>query len=158
MSVLQVRESSVGYRFQPVVPQGEMIVKKKLALPLALLMFMGVSLYANPQNPAPEPKSVSADQLTDDTIQMMRQDIRSKKKQLVAANMTLSDTEATKFWPAYDRYTAETVKLNDVRYALIKEYAQNYSNMSEEQARGYITRWLQADENMTKLRIKWIPE
>ena len=29
----------------------------------------------------------------------MRQDIRSQKKQLIAANLQLTDAEATKFWP-----------------------------------------------------------
>ena len=37
----------------------------------------------------------------DQNIQLLRQDIRSKKKQLVAANLNLTETEATKFWPVY---------------------------------------------------------
>jgi hypothetical protein len=53
----------------------------------------------------------------------MRKDIRSQKKQLVAQNLKLTDAEATKFWPIYDRYTAELVKINDKKYATIQEYA-----------------------------------
>ncbi len=45
----------------------------------------------------------------------MRKDIRSQKKQLIAANLQLTDAEATKFWPAYDAYTAETTKIGDTR-------------------------------------------
>jgi hypothetical protein len=41
--------------------------------------------------------------LTD--IQFLRQDIRSQKKQLIAANMQLTDAEAGRFWPVYDAYT-----------------------------------------------------
>ena len=68
------------------------------------------------------------------------------------------ETEAIKFWPVYDRYIGETIKVNDVRYALIKEYAQNYRNLSEDQAGSYIKRWLALDNDNTQLRLKFIPE
>src|SRR5262245_4242910 len=100
----------------------------------------------------------SAEQVYDNMIQLMRQDIRSQRKQIVAANLTLTDTEATKFWPLYDKYVAETIKLNDTRYALIKEYADVYTNMTEAQADSYIKRWIAADESVSELRLKWIPE
>lgn len=134
-------------------------MKKNVPVLLSLLFAcITCAPFAHTQTAAPEAKSVSADQLTDDAVALMRQDIRSKKKQIVAANMTLTDTEATKFWVAYDKYTLATTKLNDTRYALVKEYAQNYGKMTDENAKSFITRWLQADENMTKLRLQWIPE
>jgi hypothetical protein len=34
--------------------------------------------------------------------------------------MKLTSAEAEKFWPVYDEYTAETVKINDNKYALVK--------------------------------------
>jgi hypothetical protein len=37
----------------------------------------------------------------------------------------LTADEATKFWPIYDQYRAEAVKLNDERWAEIKDYAAN---------------------------------
>ena len=54
----------------------------------------------------------------DQDIQLLREDIRSKKKQMVAANLKLTDAEATKFWPVYDQYTADLVKVNNEKYAL----------------------------------------
>jgi len=65
----------------------------------------------------------------DQDIALLRQDIRSKKKQLIAANLTLTDTEATKFWPVYDQYAAESTKLGDEKYALIKEYAKGFGTL-----------------------------
>jgi len=61
-------------------------------------------------------------------------------------------------WPVYDRYIAETIKVNDVRYALIKEYAQNYQAATDEQADSFIKRWLALDQDNTQLRLKFIPE
>jgi hypothetical protein len=101
---------------------------------------------------------VNADQATDDAIQLMRQDIRSERKQLVAANLPLTDTEATKFWPVYDRYVVDHTKIYDTRYALIKEYAQSYNTMTDDQARSFITRWTKTEEQMAQLRLQWIPE
>ncbi|ABF40725.1 hypothetical protein Acid345_1724 [Candidatus Koribacter versatilis Ellin345] len=133
-------------------------MKKKLAFSIVLLCLVGVSSFASAQNSAPEPKAATAEQLTDDAIKMMRQDIKSAKKQIVASNMTLTDTEATKFWPVYDRYIGEVAKINDTRYALIKEYADKYATMTDADANSFINRWLKADTDMSNLRIKWIPE
>src|SRR5246500_2131692 len=40
----------------------------------------------------------------DQDIQLLKSNIRSQKKQIVAANMDLTDAEAEKFWPVYNRY------------------------------------------------------
>ena len=70
---------------------------------------------------------MTEEQVNDANLQLMRQDVRSERKKVVAANLPLTETEATKFWPVYDRYIAETVKVNDVRLALLKEYANGLS-------------------------------
>lgn len=100
----------------------------------------------------------TAEQLNDANIQLMRQDIRAQRKKIVAANMPLTETEATKFWPVYDRYIGETIKINDVRYAIIKEYAQNYQSMTDQVADSLIRRWLAIDQDNTQLRMRFIPE
>jgi hypothetical protein len=102
--------------------------------------------------------NVTEEQVNDATIQLMRQDIRSERKKVVAANMPLTDTEATKFWLVYDRYVAETIKVNDVRYAFLKDYAKNYNTATEEQADSFIKRWLALDQDNIQLRLKYIPE
>ena len=88
----------------------------------------------------------------------MREDIRAERKKIVAANMPLTEAEATKFWPVYDRYIGETIKINDARYSVIKEYAQNYSTMSDAQADSFIKRWVSLDTDNSQLRLKYIPE
>lgn len=102
--------------------------------------------------------SVTEEKVNDANVQLMRQDIRSQRKKVVAANMPLTEEEATKFWPVYDRYIAETIKVNDLRFDLIKEYAKNYETGTEEQADSFIKRWLALDQDNTQLRLKYIPE
>ena len=94
--------------------------------------------------------------ITDEEIQMMRKDIRSQRKQIIAANMKLTALEAEKFWPTYDQYVNELVKINDAKYALVKEYLQS-TNMTEEQADSLSRRWLDVDESVVQLRLKYIP-
>jgi hypothetical protein len=109
------------------------------------------------QQAAPQPK-VSADQLADDTVQLMRQDVRSQRKKIVAANLPLTEDEAVKFWPVYDRYVVDHSRIYDTRYALIKEYAQNYNTMTDELANSFIRRWTATEEQMAQLRLKWMPD
>ncbi|HEX3471036.1 MAG TPA: hypothetical protein VHT28_07605 [Silvibacterium sp.] len=93
----------------------------------------------------------------DQDITLLRKDIRSQKKQLIAANVPLTDAEAQAFWPVYDQYTAELVAINNDKYALIKEYAQNYGTMTDAQADDWTQRLLKLDVNVAGLRQKYWP-
>lgn len=99
----------------------------------------------------------TADALTDQQLALLRKDIRSIKKQLIAANLTLTDTEATKFWPAYEQYSADQGKINNTRTAVIKEYSDGYGTLTDDQADNLIRRWLDTDIAAAELRQKYVP-
>ena len=116
-------------------------------------------LSAQQATPSPASgKNMTEEQVNDANIQLMRQDVRSERKKIVAANLPLTEAEAAKFWPVYDRYIAETTKVNDVRLGLLKEYAQNFDAATEEQADSLIKRWLALDQDNAQLRLKYVPE
>lgn len=98
-----------------------------------------------------------ADAVTDQQFALLRKDIRSIKKQLIAANLVLTDKEATQFWQVYEQYSAETGKINDTRTAIIKEYSSDYGTLTDEQAENLIRRWLDADIELAKLRQRYVP-
>jgi len=129
-------------------------------LGLATILLVVGALVSAQQSAAPGAGGMNAteEQVNDANIQLMRADIRSDRKKVVAANMPLTETEATKFWPVYDRYIGETIKVNDARFALLKEYSKSYDNGTEEQADSFIKRWLALDQDNTQLRLKYIPE
>jgi len=136
-----------------------MIRKKMVAvLVLSEFLFAGEALIA--QNAAAQATQAVASRenasSVDQEIAMLRSDLRSTRKQVIAANMKLTDAEAEKFWPTYDQYVSELVKINDAKYALIKEYLQN-TNMTDEQADSLSKRWLAVDESVLQLRLKYIP-
>ena len=133
-------------------------MRKNISAVLSLSFVLAIPTSIAYTQQAASERKVSADQVADDTVQLMRQDIRSERKKIVAANLPLTETEAVKFWPAYDRYVVEHSKIYDIRYALLKEYAQNYNTMTEEQANSFIKRWTATEEQMAQLRLKWMPE
>lgn len=109
-----------------------------------------------------EPNQVqSADdsaKVTDLEIQLLRKNLRDQKKQLVAANLSMTGDQAANFWPIYGSYTEETIKINDQRYDIIKEYMVNYNAMTDSAAASFIRRWIGVDEAGVKLRTQWIPK
>ena len=90
-------------------------------------------------------------------LDMLRQDIRSHKKQLIAQNLSLTDTDATKFWPIYDKYTAELAKINDKKYAAFQEYADHWGTLSDDQSVALIKQFQEVDIQAAQLRAKYLP-
>jgi len=94
---------------------------------------------------------------TDEDMKLLRKDLRSEKKQIVAANIDLTDADAEKFWPVYDQYTADVAKINDTKAALIKEYWQTSNTMNGEEAESYIRKRAAVEESIMQLRLKYVP-
>ncbi len=94
---------------------------------------------------------------SDQYVELLRKDLRSEKKQVVAANMLLTEAEAQKFWPVYDEYTVEAAKINDAKLSVIKEYVQTYETLNDAQAERMVKTWSAADEATVQLRLKYLP-
>jgi hypothetical protein len=94
---------------------------------------------------------------TEQNLDLLRQDLRAKKQQLIGENLPLSDAEAEKFWPLYHRYTDDLKQINDEKYALLKNYAQIWGDMSDQDALIHIRRWLEVDQKVQELRLKYAP-
>jgi hypothetical protein len=104
------------------------------------------------------PATIDASQASpDDFVDLLRKDVRSQKKQIIAENMGLSDAEAEKFWPVYDQYATELSKIYDVKIALLKDYADNYSSMTGEQAENYVRKRDKVEQSVMQLRLKYMP-
>jgi hypothetical protein len=135
---------------------------KRITIPM--LVLTGVSMLgsagvsaqdARTQSAAAAPGSSEA--FTNQQFALLLKDIRSIKKQVIAANLTLTDSEATKFWPVYEQYSADFAKINDTRAALVKEYSEEYGTQTDEQADSLVRRWLDVDIAAAQLRQKYVP-
>ncbi len=107
-----------------------------------------------PANPS---TTVATRPLTAADLADLRAALRASSKQTVAQNLRLTPDEATRFWPIYDQYTAELVKINDGLYGLIAEYANTYGKYDDKAATSFITRWLDVDTRTAALRAKYVP-
>jgi 1-aminocyclopropane-1-carboxylate deaminase/D-cysteine desulfhydrase-like pyridoxal-dependent ACC family enzyme len=90
-------------------------------------------------------------------LALLRRDLRSDKKQLIALNLPLTAEEAAKFWPVYDEYVGEMAKVNDEFYAVIKEYAANQKTLTDAQASSMINKWAAIQVRQAQTRQKYIP-
>ena len=134
---------------------------KAVLVVVSMLFVCNVAMFAQ-ASLKPPAQSVSggeaqSNNISDQDVEMLRTDLRAQRKQIVAQNMTLTADEATKFWPIFDQYRQEAIKPNDERWAVIKEYAANYSTMTDEQAQDYIKRSTTVDQQLLALRMKYVP-
>ena len=90
-------------------------------------------------------------------LELMRRDLRSEKKKIIAVNVPFTDTEATKFWPVYDQYAAEMTKHYDAFYPVIKDYAANQKTLTDDQALKMIKQWADIQVGLAQTRQKYIP-
>jgi hypothetical protein len=87
-------------------------------------------------------------------INLLRSDVRQQKAEIMGAVMLLSADDAAKFWPIYSEYDAELTKLNDHRVANIKEYAENYDEMTDAKADELIQKALAFQKERSELLAK----
>ena len=93
----------------------------------------------------------------DKDIALLRRNLRTEKKKIIAANVPLTETEATKFWPVYDQYAAEIGKNNDALDSLIRDYAANQKTLTDAQASDMLKRWSAWQVSVAQTRQKYIP-
>src|SRR5271166_7078779 len=135
-------------------------MKKSFILALvfaSLLLVSNVTMFAQAAQPVAQTDQSAPNTASDNDVQLLRQNIRQQRKEIVAANMTLTPDQATKFWPIFDQYRQEAIKPNDERWALIKDYAANYDTMTDAQAQDYIKRSTDVDQQLLNLRMKYVP-
>jgi hypothetical protein len=95
--------------------------------------------------------------VTDEDIALLRKDLRAMKMQVIGQNMSLSEDEGQKFWPVYNHYVRDLQEVNNQKYALLKQYAEMWATMSDQDALIYVRGWLEADGQAQALRLKYVP-
>lgn len=106
---------------------------KKVTLTL-LVSFFAITLYA--QN---------------SYMEIVRSTIKTEKKALIAEVMELSDTENIPFWEVYNEYDAKLYKLNTDYFSIVTDFADNFENMSDEQATDLLNRATKYSIDVAKL-------
>jgi hypothetical protein len=90
-------------------------------------------------------------------LELLRKDLRSEKKKIIAMNVNFTADEATRFWPLYDQYAEAMKKNNDAFYLIIKDYAANQKTLTDAQAIDMLKRWSAVQVDIAQTRQKYIP-
>ena len=129
-----------------------MMLKKLVVLNTLLAIVMILSIGS-----VSAQRETSTGVAIDRDIALLRRDLRTEKKKIIAMNIPLTETEATKFWVIYDQYTEEMAKTNDEFFGIIKDYAANQKTLTDEQASSMVKRWADAQVKHLQVRVKYIP-
>jgi Spy/CpxP family protein refolding chaperone len=88
-------------------------------------------------------------------IAQLRQDAGQFRRDIVRANMLLTESEGAQFWPLYDQYRAERQQIGDRRVRLITDFLAQRNSMSEDQARALAKEDFAIEKDKAALRDKW---
>lgn len=132
---------------------------RTIAVTLALLLAAGAAVSPVHAESAPPAEAVPTPDkpLTIADLEELREDLRSSRKQAIASMLTMTDVEATQFWPVYDQYAAERTRINDDQYALLVEYVNTFGKFDDAGALSFIKRWLDIDVKLAELRARYVP-
>lgn len=140
-------------------------MKNKALAFLSVLMLLALVPVAagqdNSKDTKPEkqtsetPTSDTQKQNVEEYIELLRENVRQEKAQLMGAVMQLSADDAAKFWPIYAEYNSELTKANDLRVKNIEEYARVYNQMTDEKADELIKNAMEYQKMRSDLLAKY---
>lgn len=92
---------------------------------------------------------------SDDELQMIKDFLKSEKKDLVKEYMKLDDAQSAKFWPLYEEFQGKRSSLGQERVNIIKDYGSQFATMTDDQASALVKRIFKNDKAYTKLQEKY---
>jgi hypothetical protein len=115
-------------------------------------MILGLSAAALRAEQPPTGQAAEA------TLDVLVNAIRSNRKALVAVNLKLTDEEATKFWPIYDRYQQAITAVGDRLVGVIQDYTENFSDLSNDKAMKLVDDYLAVEADRVKVKRAYVEE
>jgi len=76
---------------------------------------------------------------------------------VVAANLSLTETEGAAFWPLYREYRGEMAKVGDRLQKLIQDYAKTYESATAEQAKAMVDEMMSIQRAELKVKESYLP-
>ncbi len=129
-----------------------------VGVPLAL----GICTLAGAQTPpakAPEAKAPAAKAPDiDKLVELLRQDVRAQKSDIIAKTMKFDAAQSAAFWPVYKAYEAERQTLGNDRLAVIQDFADHFESLNDANAKGLLDRSLVIEEKRVALEKRYAAE
>ena len=132
---------------------GKSLSRRSTVCALAGLVAISVGPSLQAQQKASE--SDTQEQNIDTYVNLLREDVEKQKVAITSQLMQLSPEQAATFWPIYNEYAKELGALGDLRLRAIKEYAANYSSLSDEKATELAKMRFEYEEKLLALKKKY---
>lgn len=126
------------------------LIRSHLAFVLTLMLACTSSAFAQKADATSQDMNIRA------YIELLRSDLRSQQVAVVAEVMSLTEDEAAKFWPMYKEYQAEIAKITDRKLAGVKEYVDNFPNMTDARAGEITDLALQLESDRVAVKKKYM--
>ena len=88
-------------------------------------------------------------------IELLRSDVKKSKSEIMGDIMQLDADDAAKFWPIYKDFEGELSAVGDKVLAIVKEYVENYTNLTNDVADRLATNALNVEEERNALKRKY---
>ncbi len=86
----------------------------------------------------------------------LRAEAGQDRRAIVKANMLLTASEGTIFWPLYDKYRAARVELGDRKQKLVFDYLAKRNTMSEDEAEDLTDEAFSIDKDKIDIKEKYV--
>lgn len=134
------------------------MVCKKLSSLLVLVIFSALSCFAQQaQQETQQAEKQNAGDV-DSEIEAARADLRADKVTIIKDVMKFTPEESAAFWPIYNNYENDLKKVNDERVALVKEYADKFTTLTDADAKRMTEKNFDLEARTLDLRKKYYKE
>lgn len=90
----------------------------------------------------------------DQTIEILRANLRAEKVKWIEANVPLDAQQSEIFWPLYRRYESERTKIGNEWLANVKDYAAHFENLSEVKAKEILDRHFEIEKKLLDVEMQ----
>src|SRR3954447_9898895 len=87
--------------------------------------------------------------------ELLRTDLRKSKSQVIGQVMQFDAGQAVIFWPIYKQFEADLSKIGDRTATLVKQYTDNYEQMTNEVADQMATEFLTIEQQRNELKRRY---
>ena len=109
---------------------------KKIILVISACVF-SLAMYAQTEN---------------DYLELTRDVVKMEKKAAITEVMQLTEAESVPFWTLYNEYQGKLYLVQNKRIAIIKDFAENYENLTDEKADELWTSTMAYSQEILKLK------
>ncbi len=101
---------------------------------------------------------LEAQQTFRDSIVQAQQLVRSGTRRILVDELMLDDTEKAAFWPLYDEYEVEMLKIGERYIALVSEFVERYQavELSDADADRLLDAFFDIQIEISKLRERYL--